>query len=90
MDFLQYKIYSAYGQIFHGDNLRKLSDPIPCRDEIIPDPDPTLLPILNHPHGIGQEIDFAAYDPPEVTPSPVEGGDPVFVLCLSSWFVVLT
>ena len=90
MDFLQYNICSANGRIFHGDKLRKLPDPIPCRDEIIPNPDSIPLTVLNHPLGISQEIDFAAYDPPEVTLSPAEGGDPVFVLHLSSSFVVLT
>ena len=89
-DFLQYNICSVYGLFFHGDKLRELPDPIPCRKEIIPNPDSIPLTVLNHPLGRSQEIDFAAYDPPEVTFSPAEGGDPVFVLRLDSPFVTLT
>lgn len=36
------------------------------------------------------EVDFAAYDPPELTLSPVEGGDPVLVICLDPSFAILT
>jgi len=76
---VQYNISNAQGANFHGDKLRELPDPIPCRDEIIPDPDSIPLSILNHPLGKKLEIDFAAYDPPELTLSPTEGIDPVSV-----------
>ena len=88
---MQYNIGSAQGASFHGDKLRELPDPTPCPDEIIPDPDSLPLSILNHPLGKKHEIDFAAYDPPELTHSPPEGSDPVLVvLCFGSSFEVLT
>ena len=79
---VQYNISCVEGAIFHGDKLRELLDPIPCRDEIIPDPDSIPLSILNRPVGKRQEIDFAAYDLPELTPSRTEGTDPVLVIFL--------
>ena len=88
---MQYNIGSAQGASFHGDKLRELPDPTPCPDEIIPDPDSLPLSILNHPLGKKHEIDFAAYDPTELTHSPPEGIDPVLVvLCFDSSFEVLT
>ena len=74
---IQYNIGGAQGANFHGDKLRELPNPTPCRDEIIPDPDSISLSILNFPLGKEQEIDFAAYDPPEPMHSPAEGADPV-------------
>jgi hypothetical protein len=87
---MQYNIGSAQGASFHGDKLRELPDPTPCRDEIIPDPDSIPLSILNHPLGGKNEIDFAAYDPPELTLSPAEGDDPMLALHPDSSFEVLT
>lgn len=79
------------GAALHGDKLRELPDPTPCRDEIIPDPDSIPLSILNYPLGKKQEIDFTAYDPPELTLSRVEGADSVLVvLYLDSSSEVLT
>ena len=75
---------------FHGDKLRELPDPIPCRDEMIPDPDSIPLSILNHPIGKRHEKNFSAYDPPEVTHSPEEEGDPLSVLHPDSSFAILT
>lgn len=72
---MQYNIGHSHGAHFHGDKLRELPDPIPCSDELMPDPDSIPLSILNHPLGKEHEIDFAAYDPPEITLSPVEGVD---------------
>ena len=61
------------GTNFHGDKLRELPDPIPARDEIIPDPDSIPLTILNHPLGKKHEIDFGAYDEPVPVPPSDEG-----------------
>ncbi|KAF9781672.1 hypothetical protein BJ322DRAFT_1161455 [Thelephora terrestris] len=60
---------------FH--QLQDLSEPIPCREEIIPDPDSIPLSILHNPLKKRHEIDFAAYDPPELTLSPAEGAHPL-------------
>ena len=89
-DLLQYKICNTHGPAFDGDKLRELPNPIPCRYEIIPNPDSIPLTVLNHPLGISQEIDLAAYDPPDLTLSPAAGGDPVFVLRFGSSFATLT
>lgn len=75
---------------FDGDKLRELPDPTRCRDEIIPNPESIPLSVLNHPLGTRHEVDFAAYDQPEITLSPVEGGDPVLVICLDPSFAILT
>lgn len=80
---VKYKISSAHELIFDGNKLRDLPDPIPCRDEIIPDPDSIPLSVLNHPIGKKNEINFAAYDQPELPLSPVEGAHPMFVLPLA-------
>jgi hypothetical protein len=81
---VKYNIGSVDGPFFDGDRLRELRDPIPCQDEIIPDPDLVPLSILNYPLGKELKVDFAAYDPPEVTLSPMEGAHPVLVLHLDS------
>ena len=74
---LQFKIASEKNG-FHGDRLRRLPDPIPARNEIIPDPDSIPLSVLIYPTGSGHEIDFAAYDAPAPTaPSSVDGPDSV-------------
>ena len=86
---LQYNIGNVYGATFHGDKLRELPDPIPCKDETIPDPDSIPLSILSHPLGKRHEKDISAYNPPEVTYSPTEEGDPLSVLHLSSSFATL-
>lgn len=63
---------------FHGDRLRSLPDPVPTKNEIIPDPDSIPLSILNHPIGNKHEVDFAAYDsPPPTVSSPADGPDAV-------------
>ena len=87
----QYNIGSAQGASFHGDRPRELPDPTPCRDEIIPDPDSIPLSILNYPVGEKHEVDFAVYDPPELTISPKEGANTLLaVICLDSSFEVFT
>ena len=63
---------------------------ISCGDEIIPDPDSIPLSVLNHPPGNRLEINFAAYDPPEVTLSPLEASHPVSVPCPNSPLEILT
>ena len=84
---MQYNIGSAQGASFHGDRLRELPDPTPCRDEIIPDPDSIPLSILNHSLGKEHEVDFAAYDSPEITAG---GVDPLLVFYLDPSFEMLT
>ena len=80
---MKYKLCSVHGKSFEGDKLKGRTNPIPCRDEIIPDPDSIPLSVLHHhPLGRRHEINFAAYDPPEPMPSPTEGAHPGFVLCL--------
>lgn len=86
MNSLQYNIASA-GVTFRGDKLRKLPKPTPCRDEMIPNPDSTSLSILNHPLGVKDEIDFAAFDPTEPSFSPE---DPTLVLHFDLPFTTLT
>ena len=74
---VQYNLCSGDGG-FHGDKLRALPDPIPARNEIIPDPDLIPLSVLNHPIGNKYEVDFAAYDSPTPTVfTSVEGPDAV-------------
>lgn len=78
---IKYNFCSVYGPAFEEDQFKLLTDSIPCRDEIIPDPDSTPLSVLNHPLGKRHEIDTAAYDPPEVALSPVlEGAHPGLVI----------
>ena len=73
----QYSI-SSEDTGFHGDRLRSLPDPVPVKNEIIPDPDSVPLSVLNHPIGSKHEKDFAAYDCPAPTvSSPVDGPDAV-------------
>ena len=78
-DFAKYNIASKHFT-FDGDNLRKLPDPVPCRDEMIPDPDSIPLSILNYPPGKRREINFAVYDPPEVPLLPMGESHPMLVL----------
>ena len=78
-DFTKYNIASQHFT-FDGDNLRKLPDPVPCRDETIPDPDVIPLSILNYPPGKRLEISFTAYDPPEVPLLPMGESHPMLVL----------
>ena len=61
--------------VFHGDKLRELPDPIPARDEIIPDPDSVPLTVLNHPLGTKHEVDFGAYEEQAPVAPPGEGAD---------------
>ena len=70
--------------------LMGLLDPVPCRDEIIPDADSVPLSVLNYPLGKRHEIDFSAYDPLELTLSPAEEARPVSVLSPYSLFEILT
>lgn len=83
-DSVQYNVGSAYGPFFPEGHLRDLPDPIPCGEKIIPKPDTISPSVLNHPTGRRLEINFAAYDPPELTLSPVEGVHPVSVFGLGS------
>jgi hypothetical protein len=56
-----------------------LPDPIPTRNEIIPNSD-FISPesVLNYPVGNEHKVDLAAYDPPTpIVSSPVDGPDAV-------------
>ena len=75
--YVKYKIFNADGDSFYGDKLRGLQDQMPCKDEIIPDPDSIPPSILKFPPVKRNEINFAAYDPPEPTLLPMEGTYPV-------------
>lgn len=87
---MKYNIGNAHGDNFNQrDLLQGLQDPIPCRDDVIPGLDSISLSILDHPLGKRHEIDFAAYDPPELTSSPMEGAHPVLVLCFYLSFNIL-
>ncbi|KAF9654056.1 hypothetical protein BDM02DRAFT_1189800 [Thelephora ganbajun] len=78
-----YQIAHEKGPFFDGDQLRELPDPVPVREEIIPDPDSVPLTILNHPLGTKHEIDFGAYDEQvPVAPPSEEGPDAV----LGTWY----
>ena len=70
----QYQIGHESGSTFHGDQLRELPDPIPARDEIIPDPDSIPLTVLNHPLGTKNEVPCAAYEEMYALPPPSEEG----------------
>ena len=74
-NFYQYQIPHESGSSFHGDKLRELPDPIPARDEIIPDPDSVPLTVLNHPLGTKHEVDFGAYEEQVPVPPSGEGSD---------------
>ena len=82
----KYNISSTNEVNFDPNRLRELPDPIPCGDEMIPDPDSIPLSILNYPPGKKREINFAAYDSSELTLPPAEGIHPMLVthlaLCL--------
>ena len=71
----QYQVAHESGSTFHGDKLRELPDPIPAREEIIPNPDSIPLTVLNHPLGTKHEIDFSAYEEQFVEPPSEEGPD---------------
>ena len=70
----QYQICHESGTVFHGDKLRELPDPIPARDEIIPDPDSLPLTILNHPLGTKHESPCTAYEEIPAPASEEESG----------------
>ena len=76
-NLLQYQVAYESGSVFHGDKLRELPDPIPAREEIIPNPDSIPLTVLNHPLGTKHEIDFSAYEEQFVEPPSEEGSDAV-------------
>jgi len=74
----QYNIASAHGiEFFYNKQFREVLDPIPSRGEMLSDPNSIPLSVLNHPPGKAHEIDLAAYDPLELTLSPVEGAHPI-------------
>ena len=75
---------------FFDKQFREVSYETPRGDKITPDPDSIPLSVLNHPVGKRHEIDFGAYDPPELTLTPAEGVHPVSVLCLDSPVQILT
>ena len=87
---MKYKIGSVCESIHSLDLPRDLPGPFYCRGDEIPDPESVPLSILDHPIGKPHEINFAAYDAPELTLSLMEGAHPVLVLCLSSLFAALT
>ena len=69
----QYQLYNKNGAALHRDQLRELPDPIPARDEIIPDPDSVPLAVLVHPLGTKHEIPLGAYEE-ELPALPSEEG----------------
>jgi len=73
-NLFQFQIGHENGSVFHGDKLRELPDPIPARDEIIPDPDSIPLTVLNHPLGTKHEVPCAAYEEIPAPPSEEESG----------------
>lgn len=86
MRSVQYDIGSTHGMnFFYDKQFREVTVPTPRGDEIIPDPDSVPLSVLNHPVGKRHEIDFAAYDLPELTPTHTEGDHPVSVTCRDSF-----
>ena len=58
----QYQLYNESGAALNRNQLRELPDPIPARDEIIPDPDSIPLAVLIHPLGTKHEIPLDAYE----------------------------
>ena len=87
---MKYNIASTNGFLFHGDKLRELREPNVWGLDVIPEPDSVPLSVLSYPTGKGDEVDFAAYDPPELTLSPIEGAHPVLVPLLEHPFEILT
>lgn len=77
MGSVKYHLASVHGVTFDGERLRDLPESIACGDEIIPEVDSIPLSALNHPPGKRHEINFAAYEPPELALSPAEGAHPV-------------
>ena len=81
IDFVKYNIGNEHGiDFFRTKQFREVLVPFPVRSKMIPDPDSIPPSILNHPLGKRHEIDFSAYDPPRLTPAPVEGIHPALVL----------
>lgn len=74
---IKYRISSAREMSSGGNKLPELSAPIPSGEEIIPEPNSIPLSVLNHPLGEKLKINFAAYDPPELTLSPTKGTHPL-------------
>ena len=84
---MKYNLLNTY-DAFSVDKSQESPDPTPSVEMVVPGPDSIPLSVLNHPAGKRDEIDFAAYDPPVL--SPTEGDHPVLVLCLNSSSKVLT
>ena len=68
----QYQIFHECGPRFDGKRLRELPDPIPARDEIIPDPDSIPLTILIYPLGLKHEGPLDVYNDVPAAPSEKE------------------
>ena len=86
---MKYSIASASGFLFHGDKLREPREPSVWGLDMIPNPDSVPLSVLSYPTGKRDEINLAAYDPPELTLSPIEGAHPVLVPLLDHSFEIL-
>ena len=69
----QYQIIFESGLYFDGKRLRELPDPIPARDEIIPNPDSIPLSILIHPLGTKHEGPLTACEGGVPAPSSEDG-----------------
>ena len=69
----QYQIVYESGIIFDGKRLRELPDPIPARDEIIPNPDSIPLTVLTHPLGKKHEAPLTACGGGVLVPPSEEG-----------------
>ena len=94
MGSVKYNLGSARGLFFPDDQLRELPDPIPCRNDMIPEPDsiPPKSVLNNHfrrrlpvPIWRRREINFAAFRPPVPTLPSAESDRSVLVI--SSLFV---
>ena len=89
MGSAKYNLGSARGLFFPDDQLRELPDPIPCQNDIIPEPD-SIPPksVLNNPIRIRvkipirerSKINFGAFRPPVPTLSSTESDHPVLVI----------
>ena len=90
MNSSKYNICSVHGIFFDGGQLRELSDPIPCKKEVIPNPDLIPLSVLNYPVGKRHEIDFSAYDRLEPGRQSIKESHPMLVPLLDSSFEILT
>ena len=85
---VKYKISSVCQHILSLHLPRDLPGPTPDTGGEIPDPESIPLSVLERPLGKRQGINFAAYDPPEL--SLMEDTHPVSVLCIDSLFTALT